>query len=93
MLELAARHGFDAHGNSLTASDEDDDQYSEPERRSHFGGASANYSPQPSAAPSRASRTGKSKDHRGVTFDDMKRIFDALVLFRLLHECICYTSH
>jgi hypothetical protein len=70
MVELAARHRFDMEGNSISGSDDDLNEESE------YDGESA--MPTPSASGG-GPRKKRSRDHRGVKFEDMKRIFEVLV--------------
>jgi hypothetical protein len=73
MIELAARHGFDMEGNSLSGSD--DDLYEETEQ-----GSSTSYIPTGTPlASSSGQKKKRSRDHRGVIFEDMKRMFAVLV--------------
>jgi hypothetical protein len=70
MVELAARHRFDMNGNSIAGSDDDLNTESE------YDGESA--MPTPSASGG-GKRKKRSRDHRGVKFEDMTRIFEVLV--------------
>jgi hypothetical protein len=81
MVELAARHGFYMNGESIPASE--DDEESESYHGDDRNGASAAASPAPGwADTSRRAEPGtakKSRDHRGMAFYDMQRIFSVLV--------------
>ncbi len=78
MEELAARHGFYMDGESIAASEDSGDEI----QSYHEGPSTAST---PASAWAHASRqagsgTGKkSRDHRGVLFHDMRRIFAVLV--------------
>lgn len=94
MVELAARHGFDMQGNSLDASEEEveyDDTGRGRGNEDHGGKGSAEYSSgttegrsgtsKPSKKPGGGESTPsrRADRHRGMSFTNMKRIFDALV--------------
>jgi hypothetical protein len=80
MVELAARHGFYMDGVSISASEDDDIQSYHGDDRE---GNSAAASPAPGwADTSRRAEPGTAKkfrDHRGMTFYNMQRIFAVLV--------------
>jgi hypothetical protein len=81
MVELAARHGFDMEGNSLLGSD--DELYEETEQ-----GSSASFMSTPLASGSGQKKKKRSRDHRGVKFEDMKRIFAVLVCCHYAHHSL-----
>jgi hypothetical protein len=104
MSELAARHGYDIAGNSLSASDEEYPEDSETRTESEYASGYYETPADPTSSESRhetgsqsgasfggfgeETRTpsrprGRHRDrHRGITFTDMERIFDALVSFQ-----------
>jgi hypothetical protein len=104
MSELAARHGYDIDGNSLSASDEEYTEESETRTESEYESGHYETPADPTPSESRhesgiqsgasfgdfgeRTRTpsrprGSYRDrHRGITFTDMERIFDALVSFQ-----------
>jgi hypothetical protein len=101
MAELAARHGYDMQGNSLTASDDDGDEYEEDSRQgdpSKFSSESRDSEKQ--SGPSKSGRKAggghrdaspsrRAERHRGMSFENMERIFDVLVN-RVSHLLTCY---
>ncbi len=78
MVELAARHGFYMDGVSISASEESGDEIQQD-----YKSTSTPVPPAPEwTYSSRQDAPGiatKSRDHRGVSFYDMQRIFAVLV--------------
>ena len=79
MSELAARYGYTMDGESISGSEEEYDDWTEdPSEMNEDRGFAGGATPQTTGSGS-DERVKRKKDHRGMTFFNMSRIFEVLV--------------